>query len=331
MNYLLTTGLDLKTKKFTVTQFNLISKIENSITLNTEAHDLIQNPHQKNICVALGRRPPIHFSYILDLSTNQIINRFAAIPEHAFYGHGVWLENNVIATAEIHLQTKQSCIVFRDGSHPDKILDVIATSGLMIHSMLYDKQHDSFFIAHNGLWESFNKTHQSNLSILSLRNKQVEIINFPTPNNIGLQHLHRIDNWLYCLFRLGPENPPGKCWNFSPLFKVNLITNEVKEVSLGSTQETIEFGYDGLSINSTNDLIGMTSQRSHQVYFINVNSNDLIQKKVYALASGITPFNDSFIISSASGKLIEYDPYNDKAIVLSENFYASSHHQHIRY
>lgn len=322
-NILIGTGLNSRSE-FGLSLFNLNTNQLDFIPTPSEPHDIVTSPKVSHLVCAFGRRPPIKESFIIDIKDKKIFHTFYAQENHAFYGHGIWNDQNEIISAEINLDSYESFYVYRNGDNPSEIIKTIPANGSAIHQIdqLID---DKIYVANNGDWYSKKNPLHRNLSVFH-NDQIVDKYFFDLPTSFGLQHFIQIKNELFLAFR---EPPEQKDYNLhSPLISIDLVNKNIQSIEL--LPDTIrQLKAEGLSMaQGDNELLGMTSLKGKSILFYDTKNKSEKHLIKDLNASGITyhPHSKVFHVSCENGILCEINSITFDIKLLSHQFFAASHH-----
>ncbi len=297
-----------------------------------ETHDVVQDPHCDQRFAAFGRRPPVNQSFIFRLDQPGLNHAFAAIPDHSFFGHGFWTQNNILGTSEVS-GSGQSKIVLRCGDAPEEVIEIIDSSGYAVHALEYEPATDTILLAHNGDWYS-PKRPQTNgpcFELFNLKTRKSRHFYFPElPYTFGLQHFLKIGDEVYCLFRIPPDFPHDPGTTAVPFVKLNLQTGKCKFMPFPSKFLLDEFYSDALSIQVNDHFIVITGQRGSLLCIWERETDAFLYALPFHFPSGVSLNGNTAHVSTRSGLLYEVSLEQRSRKLLDREFFASSHHQAVR-
>jgi hypothetical protein len=325
---LITCGKFHSRNQYSISLLNLSNNELSYIHTTMETHDIVQSPLNRNLFIALGKRPPIATSYLINLNVKGVVDEVFALDNHSFYGHGFWTQENLVGTCEIDNLTFKSKIVLRNGQNLNEILEVFELKGFAIHQVCVDLSRSKIFAALNGNWNADKSTDKSSLEIIDLSTKKSEIFHFEMmPECFGFQHFLLEEDELYCLFRISPDRSHDTSIGISPLIKLNIQSKSYQSLSFPSLDTLNNFASDGLSLAANNSYIVATSQRGGKVAAWEKASGQFLNIFNVEHASGVSFLSEAIIlVSSASGKLFKIDLYNGIIDKEFDRFFAGSHH-----
>ncbi|WP_051310582.1 DUF1513 domain-containing protein [Zooshikella ganghwensis] len=166
-----------------------------SLALPHRAHSITPHPNQP-IAVCVDRRPGRQL-YIFDYQKHQLLQQLTALPNHHFYGHGVFShDGEYFFTTEQHWPTSRGQIgVYQ--THNFKRVDTLSSGGIGPHEIRLHPQRNQLIIANGGIQThpDYDRrklnidTMEPNLSLIDLAKGDVQQQWTFNPKQLSIRHL----------------------------------------------------------------------------------------------------------------------------------------------